>query len=293
MLPLGAPLKTAAWNGVFLTIPRSWETSLVDARYLVFEKDAKPVMEIKWQRVKGKFSAKSHFKRLAGSAGRGKIAVSQWQPPSSWMSALKSFCVDGFEWQGREDSGRGVILWCPHCRTASLIQFLGDDDEDGTGVHPEILASFGDHRDDGRTHWSLFDIRFLISEAFQMHNFAFQPGRYHFNFENSGISVTLFRWAPAAALLAEQNLNSLAADAFKKNPRDFNSRLFDGHPAVEWNSPKGSLWQRLRARGKPRHYAGRVWHVESKNRILGVGVQGKKPVDVNLLTELCSSYEAL
>jgi hypothetical protein len=288
--PLGPPFKTAAWNGVFLNIPRSWETGLVDARYLVFEKDAKPAMEIKWQQVKGKFSAKSHFKRLAGS---GKIAVSQWQPPSSWMSALKGFSVDGFEWQGREDSGRGVILWCPHCRTASLIQFLGDAEANRTDVHSEILASFGDHRDDGRTHWSLFDIRFLISDAFQMHDFAFQPGRYHFTLKNGGISVTLIRWAPAAVLLAEQGLNSLAANAFKKNPRDFNNLLFNGYPAVEWKSPKGSLWQRLRPRSEPRHYAGRVWHVESRNRILGVGVQGKKPLDDNLLTELCSSYEAL
>lgn len=263
----------------------------MDANYLVFEKDAKPVMEIKWQRVKEKFSAKSHFKRLAGSAGSGKIAVSQWQPPSSWMSALKGFSVDGFEWQGREDSGRGAILWCPHCRTASLIQFLGD--EDGTGVHSEILASFGDHRDDGLTHWSLFDIRFLISEAFQIRDFAFHPGRYHFTFENGGTSVTLFRWAPAAALLAEQSLIGFAAGALKKNPRDFNNRPFYGRPAVEWKSLRGSLWQRFRPRSEPRHHAGRIWYVESKNRILGVRVQGKKPLDDNLLSELCSSYEAL
>lgn len=265
----------------------------MDARYLVFEKGAEPAMEIKWQRVKGKFSAKAHFKRLAGSVGNGKKAVRLWQPPSSWMSALKGFRVDGFQWQGREDSGRGVILWCPHCRTASLIQFLGDADEDEAGVHSEILASFGDHRDDGRTLWSLFDIRFLISEAFQMRDFAFQPGSYRFVFENGGTSLTLFRWAPAAALLAEQGLIGFAAGALKKTPRDFNSLHFDGHPAVAWKSPKGSLWQRFRPRSEPRHYAGRVWHVESKNRILGVRVQGKTPLDDNLLGELCSSYEAL
>jgi hypothetical protein len=285
--------KKVAWNGVFLDIPQSWEAGFIGDRYLVFENGAKPVMEIKWQPVKGKFSTKTHFKRLAGIHGRRKKAVRPWQPPPSWISALTGRHVEGFQWREKNDSGRGVILWCPHCQTASLIQFLGDSGEEGASIQPEILARFGDHRNDRLTAWSLFDIRMMIPEAFQLSDFAFIPGSYRFSFKNGHISLTLWRWAPAAALLADQGLTDFAAVTLNKNTHDFHDVFFDNHPAVEWKSQMESLWRRLGPRSGPRHDAGCVWHVESRNRILGVHILGKKPPEDNLLDSLCSSFIAI
>lgn len=250
-------------------------------------------MEIKWQRVRGRFSAKSHFKRLAGIHGRRKKIIRPWQPPASWLDALDGFKVDGFQWQGPDDAGNGVILWCPHCRTASLIQFLGDGDDGGASVQPEILASFGDHRDDDQVLWSLFDIRILISKSFEMREFTFKPGSYRFAFDNDGISLILFRWAPAAALLTDQGLADFTAGALKRDPRDFHEISFNGYPAVAWKLCHGFLPRWHCFRSKPSFFQGRVWHIESLNRILGVHMLAKKPLEDSLLDTICGSYETL
>lgn len=290
---MGLSFKTAAWNGIFLNIPRSWEAGVVDTHYLVFEKNAKPVMEIKWQRVKGRFSAKSHLKRLAGLHGRRKKIIRPWQPHASWLDALNGFKVDGFQWQGQDDAGRGVILWCPHCRTASLIQFLGAGNDVEASAKPEILAGFGDHREDDQILWSLFDIRIVIPKSFVMREFAFQPGCYRFTFEKGGISLILFRWAPAAALLTGQRLADFAAGVLKKDPRDFNEISFNGYPAIAWKSRHGFFRRWHRFRSTPGFFQGRVWHIESHNRILGVHMLAKKPLEDSLLDKICGSYEAI
>jgi hypothetical protein len=36
-----------------------------------------------------------------------------------------------------------------------------------------------------------------------------------------------------------------------------------------------------------------LWHLEEKNRILGVRAEGKKPLDTELLDRICAHYESI
>ena len=60
--------KHIAWNGIRFKAPAEWEVGQIDSRHLILEREAEPVMEVKWGSVKGAFSHKAHLKRLIAFA---------------------------------------------------------------------------------------------------------------------------------------------------------------------------------------------------------------------------------
>ena len=65
---------------------------------------------------------------------------------------------------------------------------------------------------------------------------------------------------------------------------------------VEWEvSPSISGWLRLfgRMQGKHPFQRFRVWHLEEKNRILGVKAEGKEPLEAPFFERICDAYEIL
>ena len=66
----------------------------------------------------------------------------------------------------------------------------------------------------------------------------------------------------------------------------------DSGPAVALSSTPRFIWF-SRFRAKPSfHWLG-LWHLESKNRILGVKMQGKRGFDTLTLDKICAGYESL
>ena len=57
-------LTTIAWNGIRVSVPSTWELGRIEARHLFFHHRDAPAMEIKWEPVKGRFSHRSHLKKL-------------------------------------------------------------------------------------------------------------------------------------------------------------------------------------------------------------------------------------
>jgi hypothetical protein len=48
-----------------------------------------------------------------------------------------------------------------------------------------------------------------------------------------------------------------------------------------------------RLKVKPSYFWFRLWHLEDKNRILGVRAESKHPLDFQLLKRICSGYDSL
>ena len=284
---------TAAWNGIKLDIPHDWVVRRIGLRHLVFETRSDAVMEIKWQPIKGKFSAGSHLKRLArGQGGSFKKALRPWPLPDPWRSALQRFDANGFRWQTRDTGGRGVMLFCPICQTASLIQFLRPMDEDERSRASDILSGYSDHRTDDRVLWSLFDIRICLSADFKLQDFGFHPGRYELTFQKGSTSLCVMRWAPAGSLLAHQSLAEFGARTLDRLvDADIMPSEYQDHPAVVWRqgTPKRRFAHRFRSRSL--FHQARIWHIRSKNRILGLHLWDTRPLDNHLLDDLCASYE--
>ena len=288
--------KTLAWNGIQFEIPAQWDLAQIGDHHLILEDETGPVMEIKWGAVKGTFSHRAHLKRLAAlQSRRNQITVAEWILPPPWERALADFEAGGFLWQSPAASGRGAILFCTVCRTATLIQFFGDSTVDREKIFLKILRSLRDHSQDGWLAWSIFDIRATLPQALQLHRFRFEAGKFELAFTAGWGHIYLHRWAPAAALLAGGDLKAFAGSVpefARGTPRP---ATLNNCQAVQWEVRAANSWRRIleRLRRKPSFFFYCLWYLEKQNRILGVRAESRGPVDMQLVRQIYEHYESL
>lgn len=286
--------RQIAWNGVRFDIPMDWEIGKIGNRYLLLEADGGPVMEVKWAPVKGKFSLRTQLKRLAASQGRQlRRSLREEKIPAEWDRVLERYDSLGFAWQSGAVGGRGVVLYCPGCRKAVLLQFLAKTGQRLFTQTGRVLSSFEDHSENRKTLWSVFDIQAEVPATFHLKRFRFEAGTYELFFINRHAQLTLQRWSPAAVLLKdgglegfEQRCLGLSANRSvtlkKRSPLIV--EMEDGPP----NGLLPRLYKRLQRH--PLHRCLRLWHEVDKNRILGVRLEGRQPIDAGVLDGICKTY---
>ncbi len=253
-------------------------------------------MEIKWGPIKGKFSLQKHLKRLAAHHTKQlKKAFQQCALPSEWANSLGAFQKAGFKWKAETSNGRGVILFCPVCRNATLIQFFDQGSRKTDRISINMLKSFRDHRNSGHTLWAVYDIRAVIPDRFNLAHHQFKPGNFHLTFTSGRQNLHLFRWAPASAFLSKINLAQFAKISLGLDDDHLESFNTQGYETVEWKSaPKGGwLGYTGRLKGANNFQWIRLWVLQEKNRIVGIKVDDKRPLDQSMIKDICSTYEIL
>jgi hypothetical protein len=291
-----AQWKETAWYGVRFKTPADWHLSQIGIRYLAFEDEFGPAMEIKWAPVAGKFSKKAHLKRLASLQKKQVRKTLEPKPVSeAWESALADFEASEFSWETHTIHGRGLLLFCPTCRNATLVQFFRKQPGGDDAVATQVLNTFRDHRADGQVLWAAYDIRALVPETLQLKRYRFEAGRYELDFANGSERIILHRWAPASVLLRKQDLVQFAKTVVDFGKAEPVAGRVAGCETVEWSVSPAAGWQRWLSRFKRKasyHWLG-LWHLEAKNRILGIHAEGKNPLDAELLDSIFTHYESI
>ena len=288
-----------AWNGLSLQVPPQWEVSSLAASYLQLDDEVGPVLELKWQQIKGVFSFKTHLKKLSRlSTSTPGVDFQKIPLPHDWQQALRNFEVQSFVWQSSEVSGKGAILYCSECQKAILLQFYQKQGRDDSSIPLEILHSFRDHSEDGMVPWALFGLRALIPQRFALVRHRFHPGHYQLEFQDQKEHLFLIRWGPADLLLKDGDLlawfHKRGGELNWCQAADMRAYKYHGKPALQGQS-QGSiasasrLWARMTK--KLPHIWVRVWHLASRNQILGVAARGLMPLNEQTLEEVCSNYE--
>jgi hypothetical protein len=288
--------KEIAWYGMRFKIPADWQLSQIGIRYLAIEDENGPVMEIKWAPVKGQFSHSTHLKQLSALQKRQLRKSVRPEPLSSeWSQALSGFRASEFSWESPSTRGRGVLLYCPTCRHASLVQFFQKCAIPDQTVSARILNSIRDHRSDGQILWSAYDIRALVPESYHLESYRFDAGQYMLDFAAGSQHILLYRWSMASVLLDKQDLVQFAKTVASFGRSEPVAGTIGGHDMVEWSAAPAADWQRRLSRFKRKASYGwlGIWHLQAKNRILGVKAEGKKPLDTAVLEHVCSHYEII
>jgi len=286
--------RQIAWNGVRFDTPMDWEIGKIGHRYLMLETPRGPVMEVKWAPVKGKFNLRTQLKHLAASQGRQlRKSLREEKLPTDWARAVERYDSLGFAWRNDSLGGRGAVLYCPGCRKAVLLQFFEKTGQRPFAQADQVLASFDDHNEGRKTLWSVFDIHAEVPVVYHLKRFRFEAGAYELSFSNRQSQLTLQRWGPAAVLLKdgglegfEQRCLGLSANrsvTFKKRS-PLTVELENGLPS--------GLFPRLyrRLQRHPLYRCQRLWHEVDKNRILGVRLEGRHPVEAEVLDGICKTY---
>ena len=284
--------KEIAWNGIRFVVPAAWEPGRIGPRHLVIESEAGPAMEIKWGPVKGQFSRRAHLRRLSKLTLARGAALREWTPPEDWKQALSRFECAGFAWEAGGEAAVGVILHCPTCRTASVIQFFQPPGRSGAaGQAVAVLASLRDHRDDGRVAWAVYDILALLPSGFALVRHRFQAGRFFLEFRARRRTIRLFRWAPAAVLLRDRDLSRFAETVAGFDGIEFRATAAAGEPAVEGRQRAEGCARRLASvLGLRPVRTARIWHVPDRNRILGIVVESRFAIDPAVMETVRGGY---
>ncbi len=285
--------KTIGWDGVRFAVPGDWDPARVGRRHLVLESAPGPVMEVKWATVRGRFAAGRHLRKLARHVGRRGGVFRETALPASWRPGVADFESTGFQWDAGTERGAGALLYCPSCRTASMIQFLEPPGANLiTAAAARVLASFRDHRNDGRIAWALYDVAAELPDRFVLDRCRFEAGRFVLEFKGPGRRLTLYRWAPAEVLLQNRSLAEFAQAAAGGNRLVFRPFTVGGHPATEGADPMpAGCGGRLRVRlGGFRFRRLRLWRVTTRNRILGVRLESRRPIEDPDMQALSDAY---
>jgi len=281
-----ADYREVAWGGIELCVPVEWEPRRVAEDHLLFESDCGPAMEIKWGAGGGR-----PLSRLARGVRREGGVYRETALPSEWQLALPGREGSAFAWEAGGRRAVGACVRCCTCGTASLIQFFERGDAEGGRRALRVLSSLADHRPGRRTRWRLFDISADLPRDFRLAASRFQPGRFELCFSRTHRALTLWRWAPAAALLQGRTLSEFAGTAAGGSGLRFEPATVNGFAGVAATRAPVGLMGRLAARfGFSRSRVVRVWHVPACNRILAVQLQGPaRGIDAEL-EAICRDY---
>ena len=288
--------RQIAWNGVRFDTPMDWQIGKIGHRYLLLETFRGPAMEIKWAPVKGKFKLRTQLKRLVASQARQlRRSLREEKLPTGWAQAVERYDSLGFAWQTDGIGGRGAVLYCHGCRKAVLLQFFEKTGQRPFSQADRLLASFTDHPEGRKTLWSVFDIVAEVPETYHLKRFRFEAGAYELFFTNRQFQLTLLRWGPAAVLLKDGGLEGFEQRSLGLSTRR-SVRVKRRSPLsleLEEGSPSGlfaRLYRRLQRHPRYRYRCLRLWHEVDKNRILGVRLEGRQPVEVGALDGICKTY---
>lgn len=73
-----------AWNGVHFQTPGAWEVLRLGKNYLLLENRGRPTMEVKWGKIRGRFSAARQMKRLAATSRKAIEPLQTKELPKNW-----------------------------------------------------------------------------------------------------------------------------------------------------------------------------------------------------------------
>lgn len=279
--------KDLAWGGIAFSVPAGWEPRRVAFDHLLLESGGAPAMEIKWG------SGGGHpLRRLARRVRREGGVFRERPLPADWQAALPGREGPAFEWEAAGRRAIGACVRCRECGTVSLVQFFGGEAGFEQGPRTaRVLASLSDHRRDGRVRWQLFDISAELPAGFRLAASRFHPGRFVLSFRRGRAALTLWRFAPAGALLQGTTIDDLARTALGAAGLDFAPATVNGFAgAAATERPAGAAARLVARLGLFRQRAVRVWLVPAANRILAAELQGPPRGLGTELDAICRDY---
>lgn len=286
--------RTIAWAGIQFQAPADWQPEKIDPSYMLLSDGSVPVLEVKWNRFKGRLSHKKQFKKLASLQERDlKKALTEINAPDEWAESLKRFDSSVFKWERYERKGTGVLLSCRECRHATLIQFFHRSKNPNKHISSRLLQSFQDHSSDGLTRWSLYDIKADVPSEYVLESFKFVPGEFQIHLKYKTSRISLYRWGPASIILKKTPMDQFASKRLNLDPQRAMADEFRSFPAIDWreapNSRIGSAMSRLKR--LPGHRNFKIWHDSETNKLLAVMHESRKRIGIDVRDQVCLSYE--
>lgn len=285
-----------AWNGVRLQVPAGWHPREIGRRYLLLASPAGPAMELRWGPAAKTLPAPADYLRRLQPRNASRRIIRPTPLSAAWQKALAGFACQGFTWSDGGQAASGVVICCPACRKATLVQFFHPP---GAGAGPaadRILTAFRDHGATQTVVYALFDIRAEVPAMFELAAQRFESGYFELAFRRPRQRLVLHRWGPAQVLLQGTPLATLGQRLLPRSDGRPEDLVVGAHRGLGWSQgPPDRGWQRwwgvLHPGERFRHY--RIWHAVDRNRLMGISLEGRLAPPHPWLEALCEAYESI
>lgn len=241
-------------------------------------------MAIKWQQIKGSFSAQRVLRRLHRS--QPESSLTEWKLPPPLVRALAPCRHHGFQWQNNPQI-KGLLLYFEAMHRALLLRFERYDEHE-LADYLHVLQSMHWAASDTAIPWAVFDIQASLPAEAALQHHEFYPGKFTITFTLAGRRLVLLRFKPAAALLNGTSLT------------EFGRRIVDQALPVAASaastvrlSYRAKGWQRLLSTLQKKAACIDLYltHHQQENMILGVLIEGKKPLPPEQTAAITAQYQ--
>ncbi len=283
--------KEICWNDIKLEIPPNLEVIVSGEHHLLFEIDFQPILEIRWDsssKNRKNLKIEKIIQRMEKEFGRQVATV---QLPNAILNNHVKYETTWLSWQ---DDHRlsGAILRCRSCNTLFLIRFLSNHTTQRDTAF-SVISSLDCHASNGNgSVWSIQDLRIIIPKSHLLQNYNLAPGLTRLTFSSPGNLLHICRIAPARERLKKQKLTVILKTLLNKQIIE-NYTVKKEHTIEIQHHPTifSQIIIRLR-RQKPFCWA-RLWHNVERDRLQGVIMESIRPIDTEILQEVCENYAIL
>lgn len=277
-----------AWNGLSLTCPTGWELAAVGRQRLQLARNGKPLLDVSWNRIRGRFSFDAHLRKLKKAHDKKHGTISVTDDHKRWDLA-PGMAACSFAW-GAGNDGKGALLHHSASSTAILAQSRGPAEQTGA-----VLSSLRCHLADPLVPWAVYDLHAQTPGCFHLEEYALQPGRYRLALRYSRQRLILHRLAPADILLTGRSLVMWSREHFEATIRRYQLMVEETGDvdSVTWRRPlpPGRLESATALLfNRTVHAYIRIWRPAGHNRLLCVETQGTTLLDEDMIQQVVSSY---
>lgn len=287
--PPGKGERQIGWNGLQIRLPADWEAIVAAPRHLLFEKNLRPLIEIRWD-DSGRSSVDSVITAASRQLAATDSAVHR-SPPSPPYNSLNFPHLTALAWND-DRLPEGLVWQCDHCVTVFFCHLLQSDQTD----HPAIvslLQSLSCHREAEQPNlWSLQDFQLIVPPGYTFIDSTFAAGLSRLAFSGADLELQFCRLAPASTRLVNSSLAQLLRTMLD-NPETAEILATTPELHEQRNMPSTSSRFLARFRKKPLFHWGRIWHDTAHNRLLSVIAHSRRPIDLPTVHHLSSQYEIL
>ncbi len=260
-----ADYRIIGWHGIEIALPPCWEPRFPGKRYVVFEKDFKPQLQIRWE---------------SGESAQENHLVSQLEKSSSHIEVIKGKNVP-LEWSFLKKEFEIILLAAPKdrnmitkgilaCRRTDYIFFFQITEENpGASDEAKAVLATLTCRNGELTLWQFQDFSFKTPKNYTLTNYSFEAGLTRLSFSQSGLICHICRLAPADRRLEQQPLDEILKTL--TGEKDFSISSAPCSCTIRRNPP---AWKQILYRLSRR----KPFHLERQNLLLASVQLSRRPI---------------
>ena len=281
--------KRIGWNNTRISCPAGWEAVVSGATHLLFEKDFRPVLELRWQ--KGKTHTKKSIEATLHTIAEETGLLVQKSPPAHWKNLLEPY---SFRLLADNETREltAAILICKECSTTLLLYFFHDTATKNHRELTQVISSISCHveKESTTSLWAIQDFRVHVPKTFTLTGHNFGAGLSRISFIDSGLTMHLCRIAGAEQRLRNSSMTTLMNIL---GELEINEDEIIHQDNLSTHSSSPSIFQQIRSRlkRKPPFHLITLRHHPEYDRLTGLFFFDKKPIPEKQSTTILESYE--